>query len=463
METILTMSWLGTDAGVWRRDLGGLEKVYWHFSRSFESTGQEHMGLYAICTLDFASDFGTEQCLKAAWKSLCLEYPGLAVTSEGSEAIYRALTPYNLDRWTEQTFMIKTSTTASDFVAWYPLRNLPALVYFSKTSELLLLSSHWRVDTTGCCFLLNRLLELVSSAPNLTRPLYDQSLARLSPALEDAAGAPYGTDPEIEATTARVTGTAQRKSRESVGLAYKGHTATPPSQSAAKCMAFTAESSRVLRETCRQNNLSVSATAYVALGLSVLTLAEGAEDKQEFSAPVDVSMRPYLKPPFDTTAHACQAYVSTIMPTVALSRSFIENARVVTRYLRTWHTEDYDRALREINQTTADAMLKRASKPSAPGAWPSPPSGVSMGSLGVVNRLIARNHGDHVSVKAFRLGASVLTRQMLLYLWTFNERIHLSVNYNRAYYDETTPGRLLEQLRGWWEREMHLELQIADV
>lgn len=463
METILAMSWLGTDAGIWTRDLGGLEKVYWRFSRSFESTGQEHMGLYAVCTLEFASDFGTEQCLKAAWKSLCLEYPGLAVTSEGSEATYRALTPFNLDRWTEQTFKVETSTTASDFAAWYPLRNLPALVYFSETSELMLLASHWRVDATGCCFLLNRLLELTTSSPTPTRAPYVQSLARLSPALEDAAGAPYGTDPEIEATTARVTGTAQRKARESVGLACKGHLATPPSQSAAQCMAFTAESSRALRETCRRNNLSVSATAYVALGLSVLTLAEGAVDKQEFSAPVDVSMRPYLKTPFDTTAHACQAYVSTIMPTITLGRSFVENSRDVTQYLRTWHTEDYARALREINQTTADALSKRASKPSTPGPWPNPPNGVSMSSLGVVNRVIAQKYGEYVSVKGFRVGSSVLTRQMLLYIWTFNDQIHLSISYNRAYYDETTPRRLLEQLRGWWEREMHLELQVADV
>lgn len=463
METILAMSWLGTDAGVWRRDLGGLEKVYWRFSRSFESTGQEHLGLYAICTLAFDSDFGTEQCLKATWKSLCLEYPGLTVTSEGSEATYRALTPYNLDRWTEHTFVIEKNKTTSEFVAWYPLRNLPALVYFPATSELMLLASHWRVDATGCCFLLNRLLELISSAPSPTRPPYDQSLARLSPALEDAASAPYGTDPQIEATAAQVTGAAQRKARESIGLAYKGHLATPPSVSAAKCMTFTAESSRVLREACRKNNLSVSATAFVALGLSVLTLAEGGESKREFSAPVDVSMRPYLKTPFDTPAHACQAYVSTVTPTIALNRSFLENAREVTRYLRTWHTEDYNRALRDINQTTADALAKRASKPSTPGPWSNPPSGVSMSSLGVVNRVIAKEYGEFVGVKAFRLGASILTRQMLLHLWTFNDQIHLSVSYNRAYYDEATPRRLLEQLRGWWEREMHLELRIADV
>ncbi|KAI1759694.1 hypothetical protein GGR53DRAFT_471047 [Hypoxylon sp. FL1150] len=56
-------------------------------------------------------------------------------------------------------------------------------------------------------------------------------------------------------------------------------------------------------------------------------------------------------------------------------------------------------------------------------------------SLGVIEKLLSKEHeGSAVKMTDFHFSVSMLTRQMLLYVWTSNGKMSFSINYNEAYH-----------------------------
>lgn len=53
----------------------------------------------------------------------------------------------------------------------------------------------------------------------------------------------------------------------------------------------------------------------------------------------------------------------------------------------------------------------------------------------------------------------MMTRQMLLYVWTFQKKLTLSVCYNEAYY-EGNMAAVLDSLKGVLEEELGVELEV---
>lgn len=433
------MPWEEAAPGIWRRELGGLEKVYRFAFQSFRNIGQEQWLLHAICTIDLGQGVNVAAALRAGWRALLEEYPGLTVTVENDQAMFRPQMledDAKLNQLVEKTFAVETARTAEEAMAEYQLRDLPALVYLQSSSEVMLLTSHWRVDATGCCLLLNRLLQLAVARPGPSDggDAVADAVARLSPSMEDAAACPQHPSLDIAATADQVTGAFREAARKLLGLAYKGDGSTMPSKPATASIALSKEESRACIEACkRSGGISVSAAVLAALATAVVDRNPGVSD---FTTLVAVDMRRHLPRPYDGPKHACSAYVTSLAPTVrdAARASFLSSARALSHQFKTWHSDAYNAALREV-YTRAAGALQTAPPP------PRPPHGITLSSLGIVDRLIA-NRG----VTGFRFGVNVYTRQMLMYVWTFGGRLHMSINYNSAYYDAGTPRALLHDV-----------------
>ncbi|KAK3324865.1 hypothetical protein B0H66DRAFT_528922 [Apodospora peruviana] len=459
----MAYSWTETAPGIWRRELGGLEKTYRFMSQIFKHTGHEHWGLYAICTVDFsANQHDIATTLRHAWQALRIEFPGLAVTVDGYKAEYRIATKESLAIWTEQTFVVDPDKQADEIIADYPLNALPQLYYLPAKSEVLLLTSHWRVDAIGCCLLLDRLLALASEQTESRVPAAaDSDRTHLpSPPMEDAAGAPLTPTAEINAMTQEVTTRFAQKARSSIGIPYAGNTTTPPGQPAYESAVFTSESTAALVEACRDRKISVSAAVYAALGAAIFRMRGAGNDAAEdYSTIMAVNMRPHLQPPYDTPQHACQAYVSSITPTVRRAENFTTNTEDLTRYFRTWHTSDYNKSLREIYRRASQGLINTGSRPPAGGP---PPHGITLSSLGVIDNFFSRRVGEgKCCVRSFRFGVCMMTRQMLLYVWTFGGQLQLSVDYNSAYYSSETPKELLKCVKEVLEAELAVTLTLT--
>jgi hypothetical protein len=451
------MAWeAGCPPGTFRKELGGAEKIYRFMSTAFHATGHEHWGIYAICTVQFSSSFPPREpstALRDAWKRLRFENPALAIVPAGYTAVYSVPNAAMVEDWAQQTFILELNKSAEDIISHYPLRDLPALYYFPSTSEIMFLTSHWRVDGIGSCLLLDRLFTLIGQQSDFASITWEHDLEKISPSLEDAIGSPEIPSPEIEKIAECVNKNFQQKVMHAIGLAYKGDSKTPPAKPASQSLAFTQKSSSNLFAACKKRQIGVSATIHAALAETAFALTP-EEGVTEYATIMAVNMRPYLKPPYNSPAHACRTYVSSITPTVQRDSNFAQRAAMLTQQFKTWHTEQFSLAVRQIYHVSSQALLDRRSVSSL-----KPPSGITLSSLGVVEQFLAGNYDGVVRISRFRFGVSMMNRQMLLYVWTFGGQLNLSINYNDAYYDASTPLQVLHHIQATLETELDLAME----
>ncbi|OKL58419.1 hypothetical protein UA08_05982 [Talaromyces atroroseus] len=477
------MAWKQIEDGTWRKELGGVEKIYRFQSTIFRATGREHWGLYTICKVNISENADlASTLLRNAWKALRFEFPALTLVVDGYEAVYtgggRNVTVLGeeegidavantAEEWAQKTFRVEQILTVEEILADYQIRDLPGLVWLPATSEVLFLTSHWRVDGVGSCMLLNRLFQLVASKATGIPPenwSVENDLARISPSLEDAAGSPMTTTAEIENTAKEISTTFREKALQSIGLPYNGDRTTPPGNPAVQAISFTAESSKSLVDACKERRISVSAAIHAALATTTFEMT-AAKDVNEYVTIMAVSYRPYLKEPYNTEEHACRTYVSSIPPTVAKNATFEEQTTSLTQLFKNWHTEKMSQALRELYRGASQALVAPRPGP-PPGPPPNPPSGITHSNLGVIDQFIRRQYYSAnerqtpaVEVTKFRFGVSVMTRQMLLYPWTFRGQLNLSINYNYAYYEAKIPLQVLDMVQQKLEQELGIKLE----
>uniref|UniRef100_A0A093V3B6 Uncharacterized protein n=1 Tax=Talaromyces marneffei PM1 TaxID=1077442 RepID=A0A093V3B6_TALMA len=460
------MEWKEAPEGRWRKDLGGAEKIYRFTSTIFKLTGREHWGLYTVCQVKFGPGLDPEEeataALRNAWKALRFEFPALTLIPDGYEAVYPSgsdeekISAENaLEDWAQKTFRVAPLLSVKEILADYKLHDLPELIWLPATSQVVLLISHWRCDGLGTCMLLNRLFQLVSTKASGAVPegwTVEKDLANISPSIEDAAGAPMVSNPEIE-ETARDMSKFREKTMNTIGVPYNGDRTTPPGQTAVQVTTFTAESTKTLVDECRARKITVAAAIHAALATAAFELTS-AKEVNDYITVMAVSFRPYLQNPYNTVAHACRTYVTGIAPEVSKNASFEEQTTTLTKLFKNWHTDKMSQALRELYRGASQALLSPRSRPAGPP--PNPPSGITHSNLGVVDHFIkSKYYGDHqdktfealpiIEVTGFEFGVTVLTRQMMFYPWTFRGQLNFSINYNDAYYDTEAPQKLIRE------------------
>lgn len=475
----MIMEWKESPEGTWRKDLGGAEKIYRFTSTIFLATGHEHWGLYTACQVKFNAYISSDEvivALRNAWKALRFEFPALTLIPDDYEAVYPGLSKEMkvaaqdaVDDWAQKTFRVDPLLTVEEILADYNLHDLPELIWLPATSQVVLLVSHWRCDGLGTCMLLNRLFQLVSTKASGIVPddwTVEKDLAKISPSIEDAAGAPMVSNPEIE-ETAREMSKFRAKTLKTIGLPYNGDLTTLPGQTGAHGTTFTAESTKALIEACRARKITVAAAIHAALATAAFELTS-AKEVDEYVTVMAVSFRPYLQKPYNTEAHACRTYVTGIAPEVSKNASFEEQTASLTELFKNWHTDKMSRALRELYRGAAQAILSPPPRPAGPP--PSPPSGITHSNLGVVDQFIKGKYygGDQdsssadapfIEVTDFRFGVSVLTRQLMFYPWTFRGQLNFSINYNNAYYDSVAADKVLLRIQQKLEEELNLVLE----
>ncbi|PCH03994.1 Hypothetical protein PENO1_029960 [Penicillium occitanis (nom. inval.)] len=476
------MEWKESPDSTWRKELGGAEKIYRFTSTIFRATGHEHWGLYTVCQIKFSADLTSEEvivALRNGWKALRFEFPALTLIPDGYEAVYPGISEGGIssvqdaiDDWAQKTCRADPLLTVEEILANYKLHNLPELIWLPATSQVVLLISHWRCDGLGTCMLLNRLFQLVSAKASGIVPedwTVEKDLAKISPSIEDAAGAPMTSNPEIE-ETAREMSKFREKTLKTIGVPYNGDRTTLPSQTAVQVTTFTAESTKTLVEACRARKITVAAAIHAALATAAFELTS-TKDVDEYVTVMAVSFRPYLQKPYNTESHACRTYVTGIAPEVSKNASFEEQTTALTNLFKNWHTDKMSRALRELYRGASQALLSPPPRPAGPP--PNPPSGITHSNLGVVDQFIKGKYygGDQdstsdappfIEVTDFRFGVSVLTRQMMLYPWTFRGQLNLSINYNKAYYDSDAADKVLLGIQQKLEEELNLVLEACN-
>ncbi|KAI1314102.1 hypothetical protein F5Y03DRAFT_336164 [Xylaria venustula] len=461
------MDWNETSPGIFEREFGGAEKVYSHISRSFKVLGREHWGLYCVCTVEVSQSLAKdiEDTLRTSWLALRQKFPSLAVVPSNAGKRFDVTNATTSEDWIAKTFFVKHDADPDDILASYPLRDLPSIYFFPTLSQIMILSSHWRIDGIGMCMLINCFFELVATGVSATvsEPC-PADLNRVSPSMEDALGALAITElgPELEAFARKYIEDHHRKAVQNGGLPYRGDATSPPGNPARTAVSFTPTSTTALVSACRRWNISVTSAVHTALAETVFALSP--DSPEQYTVVLSANMRDYLMPPYNSKEHAVQTYVTGITPTVVRGGPFRTRAYELTTFYRNWYSESFVRALRLVYRYHAEAMTKPTA-PQVNAAPAKPPSNVLLSSLGVVDKVLASQHGQGmrvVRVKDFRFGVSMMSRQMLLYVWTFGGRLNFSINYNDGYHSAHDVHGILRSVRNVLQRELEIELVLDD-
>nr|ANM86398.1 putative voltage-dependent L-type calcium channel [Cladonia uncialis subsp. uncialis]AUW31100.1 putative voltage-dependent L-type calcium channel [Cladonia uncialis subsp. uncialis] len=441
-----------------RQDFGGVEMIYRKMSTAFGHVGKEHWGIHCVCHFRLGQSFGkrdTGAALREAWKALMFEYPGLSVVPDGLTKVFIIPDAQTAEKWVDQTFFVESTENAETIIANSTIKDLPSLFYLSSSSEIVFLSQHWRIDAIGTCMLLDRLFSIMAQPQDPASLLGKPVLEEISPCLEDAAGSPQNIAPELQDFAREYIDNFHKRAVNSGGLPFKGDAATLPAESSHQDLILTTDSTIALVAECKNRRISVSAAIHASLAYTVFSFAPPEDQPTDYTTVMATNMREHLPPPYNSKTHACQTYVASIIPTVPRSSDFSAATAALTRKYKIWHSQKFMQALREIYKYHAEKLFAPRPEGLPP---PKPPSGVTLSSLGVIEKYLTGDYGDAVQVDRFRFGVGMMTRQMLLYAWTFRGQLNLSVNYNAAYYDNSMAQEVLSRIKSTLEKELGLEL-----
>ncbi|PSR81492.1 hypothetical protein BD289DRAFT_439025 [Coniella lustricola] len=474
------MDWTLKPSGQFIAELGGVERIYRHVSRLLKVTGREHWGLYCCCRLELSlglSDQATETKLQNAWLALRYELPGLAVAiTDDNKKSYNVPTTESVARWLEETFIVEKTLNKDDILGSYPIKESPTLYFLPESLSMLLLVSHWRIDALGTCMLLNRFLALLAAgtcAPPLEEwPAAESQLARISPPIEDAIGSPSmkeaAQDPALEDFARQYIRHHHHTAVNAGGLPFKSASAAerPSQTSLTLCRSGTS----AFTKACRDCAITITSAVHAALADIFFSVTPAAK---QYACVMSVNMRNRLQAPYNLNSfqNAVQTYVTGVTPSVGRESSFLEKARQLKEYYQHgWYSDEFARAMRLTTKYHADAMVNGPPPPAAgeaasPPTHRKPPSSVTLSSLGVVDRYIQQHHynensSESVTVTNFDFGVSMMTRQILLYVWTFDGHLRLSANYNDAYHDAKEILELLNLIRKDLEKELAIVLDL---
>ncbi|KAL2813940.1 hypothetical protein BDW59DRAFT_167336 [Aspergillus cavernicola] len=469
------MVWSTAESGTHEANLDGAETVYRKTALAFAAHNREHWRLHTICRFSFGPAYtGTkdpESALRRAWKALRLEFPGMIVKPvDPFKKQYQSPDVETTEAWLSQTFVVETKRTADEIIAEpVPLQEVPSLHYLPATSEIIFLISHWRIDAMGSWMMTERFFDLLAhpSADPLPNTPPSTEFERISPSFEDAAGSPQIATREMEQFATEHIARFHKNAIHMGGLPYQGDMTTPPGSPAREKIAFTPATTENLLLECRQRGITVTAAIHAALAEAVFALGLPESKQNDYVTVMPVNFRPNLASQYNTAAHALQTYAGSITPRVARHSTFAER----TVYLTSFYKERYDprlfEALRPLYKRHAEALFKPRPPPAngasngEPLPPPKPPSGVSLNSLGIVEKFFKGDYGDALSVPDFTFGVSMITRQTMLYVWTWKGHLTLSTEYNAAYHNADEVQEVMRFIKDVLERELKLDMKLA--
>ncbi|KAM0470899.1 hypothetical protein ACHAPX_009652 [Trichoderma viride] len=469
-------SWTEVTPGLWRKELEGAEKVYRDMSLAFQASGREQWRLYCLCEIrleDGSAAFDLVAGLKASWKRLRFEFPALSVVPEGSGKVYA--TPRSMkdvDDWASKTFIVEPDQSPESIIrAAAGPYDLPRLYYFPKSSKVLFLSSHWRIDGLGTCMLLDRLFEIVAKyQPSRIDSSFDleNEWKNLSPSLEDACGSlePAKCSPDMDRYVRDAMETHHRVAVQGIGLPYKGSAETAPMDSCRQALTFSQASTEALVAACKARGISMTAALHAALSETAFSLAFPEDAAKDYSTVLSANLRDYLPQPYNGRTHACATYVTGLTPVVRRESSFIERASGLTHYYKNWYSDMLVKTLRLRYLYHGQKLFAKGPAVANKATSTRLPSGITLSSLGVIDKHLRGKYPGPsgevvVHVDGFQFGVSLVTRQMILYPWTFKGQLSLSINYNEAYHEEERAVDVLRRIVTVLEGNLGLKLDIV--
>ena len=426
-------SWKETAPGRFERPFDSIELFFVTIMRSTAPIKREHWSLNIAA--QFRAQLSYEEILhrlKNAWVTMRYDHPEIASKAEGDTKIYQVPDALALDSWLQETFVVATDTSiVDDIVACVQPQALATIYFLPRSWEVLLHTSHWRMDGNGAISFLNNFFGAISKP----RPvMFGDEGKNLSPSRDEVASftiAGNGSDEnQIKRAVSEMIST-YTDNLPSMGLPVNSQTAMPQGTRRLEQQFDTEMTSKIV-SACKELDCSVTMAVNSALIQATQQLASDAHSANKYVSFVTSSLRPGLPSPFnDSATYATSLYVMGI-PLVISPSTFAQNIAQLRDFYKRPLPPSPASTLAPLTIPFTKGMMELMSQP--PNSDIVHATEPVLSSLGIVDRWLDSVHGD-VEIISFSLGVEIDSMQVVCHLLTWRGRMLLSACYNEAFYE----------------------------
>ncbi|KAJ5715135.1 uncharacterized protein N7483_012316 [Penicillium malachiteum] len=351
-----------------------------------------------------------------------------------------------LNEWASQTFVVKADApSADDVISTIAPAADAQLYYIPQSSELLLHTAHWRMDGVSGMLLLGQLVDLMTShadtllSGKLPDPFeafdWGSESVRLSPSVEEAGNMPLTATEEHKAIAHGAVGTFALAAG-ALGVPYTGDASTLPSGTRAAKLKLSPRMTADARAAAKSRGVDITSAVHASLAAVNFRRAIPEHQGRHYTSTIKQSLRPYLPEPYSTPTAAAALFTSGWLVRVDASGTWDENAR----------------AHREYASTLVD-VIKNLPTPTEP------PSDMDISSMGIMEKYLNPEYGTPergFSILNAGVGVKMLTRQGVVFVWTFRDQLTLRLVYNEAFHTPEQMNEFLKDVQGDLLRELEV-------
>ncbi|KAJ6184954.1 hypothetical protein N7519_006255 [Penicillium mononematosum] len=418
--------------------------------------GREHWAVNYTATISPRGAFATlsgepdllPTLIRYSWLHLRFQHPSLAAHPDSNSNVVYTVpdSPGALTEWASQTFTVEADAQSADEVIPTIAPSADAQLYYvPQSSELLLHTAHWRMDGVGGLILLGQLVDLMVShadtllSAKLPDPFdsfhWGSEVARLAPPVEEAGDMPLTTSAEQKAIAHGAAGTFALAAG-ALGVPYTGDASSVPSGTQAAELKLSPDTTSAALAATKARGVGITAAG------------------RHYTSTIKQSLRPYLPEPYSTPAAAAGLYTSGWLVRVDASGTWEENARMYQAEYEKGISSEYLQAHREYASTLVE-LIKNLPVPTEP------PSDIDISSMGIMEKYLEREYGTPeggFSITHVGVGVEILSRQGVVFVWTFRDQLTLRLVYNEAFH---TPEQMTEILHDI-QAELLKQLRVAE-
>ena len=421
------MPWKEVSPGRFERAFSGLEDYYQAIGALGAPLNREN---YSISS---SAKFRINQrgedvaaALQHAWKAMRYRHPSIAAFPDGGMYVYKVPDAEALDSWMAETFItVSPPRTTDDLLATFTPAKLAKLYYLPHTSEVMVHSSHWRIDGIGYLHLLHRFFEAVADSSLIE---FGDEGKNLSPGLDEVMSIP---EPWTEEAGQAGQNALMDYSKELPTIGMKTKAGQVPGATQRCRMTLSPEETSAIIAGCKSNGFSVTSCVHAAIVCVAQQKGDSGIPATKYTSLFAWDFRKYCPPPYDGADHPVASYHSGFPGTIRPS-TFLDNA---SQWQKIYSRNPTSKEWGVFDWHAAYIRFGITSLTQTPPPGSTVPTDPSLSSLGDIGSLVKAKYGDTVEVVDIWVGVETLTRQIATHIWTWEGRMSFSACFNENFYD----------------------------
>jgi hypothetical protein len=455
MSTVIQESyrWKETSPGAYSRGLGFCESYLVRVSEL--SQPHDEKCIYASVSFnchETLSAASIEEAGRQAWMAMRYRHPSIACTVNWAEKKFEYRSPVSdneVESWLSKTFIVTNLGTQS-IIRKAENKPLATLYLNPKSQTLLLQTSHWRFDGRGILLFFDAFLDALTN-PGPQSITFGDEYVHLSLPFDAVA---YFPDPSPEDAAAEMDTLVDSflAALPSLGLEPQDNVEGQWLGSDAVRMSFSRDETTALIKGIKKANVTVTQAVQAATYMAIPAVSSNHDQNQgsngKIASMTIVDFRPWCGEHAIQTPVSC--YFGAIM-TIIEPGKFDHITQQLGELWKKWVRTDLFKS--------GIAQFRERFLPITSQPMPFVPSTPFVTSMGIAGSYLKKEYGNsdkNLTVTDYCISDERVGRELVVFLWTFNDKLEINLAYNYGYLDRAFVENFGETLKRELYQGLHL-------